>query len=76
MKLWHIVLIRERRELMRRLPEIQPFDRLAEIYRAQCGNHDAQRDVTIGEAERYEPAGTFEEFLRVNRLPVYERIIR
>jgi len=61
---------------MRRLPEIQPFDRLAEIYRAQCGDHDSQRDVSIGEAERYEPAGTFADFLRVNNLPVYERTIR
>jgi len=76
MKIWHINLLRDRRELMRRLPEIQPVDRLAEIFRAQLGDHDSQRDVTIGEAERYEPAGTFEEFLRVNKLPVYEEVIR
>ena len=51
MKIWHVKLLRERRELMRRLPEIQPIDRLAEIYRAQLGDHDSRRDVTIEEAE-------------------------
>ena len=76
MKIWHALIIQERRKLMRRLPEIQPIDRLAEIYRAQAGNHDAQRDVTIEEAERYEPSGTFEDFLRVNHLPVYEVVLR
>jgi hypothetical protein len=66
----------KRAQLMRRLPELRPVTRLAEIFRAQQGDVDAQKIVSIGEASEYEPARTFEGFLQVNRLPVYEEVLR
>ncbi len=62
---------------MRKIPEkVLPIGRLARIFRAMQGDHDAQAVVTFGEIELYRPAGTFEKFLEVNRLPVYEAVIR
>ena len=74
---WEPVLIRSQRaRLMQRLPEVREIEELAWIYRAQNGDKVAQETVTVGEASLYEPARTFAEFLRVNRLPVYEEVLR
>ena len=56
--------------------EHRPLPELALIYRAMHGDDAAQRQVTLGEAEAYKTAGTFEEFLDINRLPRYEEEIR
>ena len=54
----------------------QPLPRLARIFRAMQGDHDAQAVVTFAEIELYRPAETFEGFLEVNQLPVYETVLR
>ncbi len=58
------------------LEKYLPLPRLARIYRAMQGDHDAQAVVTFAEIERYLPAETFEKFLEVNQLPVYETVLR
>lgn len=66
----------KRRVMMRRIERMQPLPRLAEIFRAMRGEHEAQRRVTIAEVSKYQPAESFAEFLRVNRLPVYDEVVR
>ena len=58
------------------LEKYLPLPRLARIYRAMQGDHDAQAVVNFAEIELYRPAGTFEKFLEVNQLPIYEEILR
>ena len=53
-----------------------PLARLARIFRAMHGDREAQAAVTVGEVEMYRPAETFEAFLEVNHLPVYEAVLR
>lgn len=53
-----------------------PLSQLALIFRAMQGDKDVQELVTIAEVELYHPAETFEEFLAINRLPVFEAVIR
>lgn len=53
-----------------------PLPRLARIFRAMKGDHDAQAVLTFAEVEQYRPAETFAEFLEINQLPVYEAILR
>lgn len=62
--------------LMRRLYKIAPLMRLALIFRAQAGDREAQCAVSIAEAELYEPAATFAEFLAINDLPAFEEVLR
>jgi len=71
-----LLMRRKRALLMQRLPELLPVERLAEIFRAQHGDKEAQRTVTIGEASTNFPAETFAEFLEVNKLPVIEEVLR
>lgn len=59
-----------------RFYRVQPIHRLAEIFRAMHGDHGAQRVVTIAEVTMYLPADTFEDFLRINGLPVFESVLR
>ena len=53
-----------------------PVDQLARIFRATQGDKDAQAVVTMGEVMDFRPADTFTEFLEINRLPVYEKVLR
>lgn len=66
----------KRRVAQLRFQRIQPVKRLAEIFRAMHGDYSAPRPVSIGEASLYQPAETFEEFLRINGIPVYEEVLR
>ena len=67
-----------------RVELVRPVRELARIFRAQRSLGDSVyplRDpdvlnTTIEEIEAYKPADTFEDFLRVNRLPVYEEELR
>ena len=53
-----------------------PVDQLARIFRASQGDKEAQAVVTMGEVMDFRPADTFAEFLEINRLPVYEKVLR
>ena len=66
----------KRQVLMRQLQKMQPLPRLAEIFRAMQGEYEAQYRVTTSEVSLYEPAETFAEFLEVNKLLIYEELIR
>jgi hypothetical protein len=58
------------------LEKIRPLAELAAIFLAQHGDKQAQARITMGTASKYEPAETFELFLEVNGLPVYEAVLR
>jgi hypothetical protein len=60
---------------MRRLAMLRPLPELGRIFRAQIGDPECQ-DIDVRVAAMYEPGPTFEEFLRINRLPVFERVLR
>ena len=60
----------------RRLEKIRPLAELAQIFRAMIGDPAAQAHVTAGDVAMYEHGPTFSEFLRVNRLPVFEEVLR
>ena len=66
------------RSLMRHLNKIRPLEELAMIFRAFHGDPWAQAMVTIGEAELYtwDVHITFTTFLRINQLPVYEKVLK
>jgi hypothetical protein len=49
---------------------------LAQIFRAMIGDRKAQAVVPAHVAAMYEHGPTFGEFLRVNRLPAYEQVLR
>ncbi len=53
-----------------------PLPQLARIYRAMQGDRDAQAVVNFAEIELYQPGETFEAFLEINSLPVYEAVFR
>ncbi len=56
---------------------VRPIGELARVFRAQRFlDPEACRTTTIGEVSDYMQARTFEDFLRVNRLPVYEAVLR
>ena len=61
---------------VRRLQKIRPINELRTIFRAMIGDPAAQAHVTVGEVAMYEPAETFERFLQVNRLAVFEAVLR
>jgi hypothetical protein len=60
----------------RRLAKIRPLGELAQIFRAMIGDRKAQAVVPAHVAAMYEHGPTFGEFLRVNRLPAYEQVLR
>jgi len=60
----------------RRLAMLRPVPELAVIFRSMIGDLTAQAHVTIEEVSMYEPAETFGRFLEVNRLPVFEEVLR
>ena len=53
-----------------------PLDQLARIFRAINGDKEAQAVVTLEEAGQFHPAETFSEFIEINKLPVYESVLR
>lgn len=66
----------KRRLLMRRLRKLLPVEELARIYRAQHGDKEAQKITTLQECCDYICSDSFVDFLAVNRLPVYEQVLR
>ncbi len=54
----------------------QTIKHASEIYLAMNGYREAQKKVTIAEAENHIHADSFEEFLNVNRIAVYESELR
>lgn len=48
---------------------------LALIFRGMNGDKEAQEKITLGDVEAYIPADTFEEFLEINKLPVFEQVL-
>jgi len=60
----------------RRLARLRPLGELALVFRAMIGDKAAQAVVPAHVAAMYEHGPTFEEFLRVNRLPAFEDVLR
>ena len=60
----------------RRLEKIRPLGELAVIFRAMVGDKAARAVVPAQVAAMYEHGPTFSDFLRVNRLPVFEQELR
>ena len=58
------------------LEDYLPLEQLALIHRAQHLDPEATAVVLFSEVDCYTPAETFEEFLRINQLPVYEEVLR
>jgi len=66
----------KRAAVLRQLQKIRPLEELAMVFLAQHGDEKAQAVITIGTASEYQPAETFELFLEINDLPVFEQILR
>lgn len=64
------------KEMLIKTHKAQTIEHAADIFMAHKGVEDAQRKVTIAEAEEYKPAKTFEEFLIINEIAVYESELR
>ena len=60
---------------MRRLAMLRPLPELARIFRAQIGDPECQ-DIDVRVAAMYEPGDTFADFLRINKLPVFQEVLR
>lgn len=52
----------------------RPLEELAAIYRAMHG--EKSETYTLDDLTAYRPAETFEGFLNVNQLPVFEAVFR
>lgn len=61
---------------VRKIDDVQTVKHAADIFMSHKGVHDAQRKVTIEEAEKYQPAETFERFLEINGIAIYEQEFR
>ena len=48
------------------------LNRAADIYRAMNGDKVPQNWITIAEVQRFIPAATFERFIEVNNIKIYE----
>lgn len=63
-------------ERMNRTGCVEQIEKAAMVFRAQHGDRNAYDFVTVDEATNYRQANTFEEFLQVNQLAVYEEVVR
>lgn len=52
------------------------LDKAAQIFRAMTGDKAAQAEVTLADVEGLHHAESFEDFLRVNQLQVFEEVVR
>ena len=46
------------------------------IYRAMNGDKEAETKVMVGEVDGLCNAASFEEFLDINRISIYEEVVR
>jgi len=56
-------------------PYYMQVDEASRVFQAMHGNKEAQKITTLLEVELY-PAETFGEFLLLNKIETYERVVR